>query len=340
MRLDWIRCALSFVFALASATAYGTDWTITDLGGNFFPARINNAGQIAGNSADNHAFIFHNGVLTDLGSLGGTSTTALGMNDAGQIVGLSTTTSGRRHAFLYSDGTMTDVSASGDATQADSFASGINNAGQVVFTQSNGLVLSERGVFIYDHGVVTSLNSSPRHFANAINNHGQVVGGIADPGEGGRSFTAWRYSAGAFSFLGDGTGGQKQATGINNAGQVLGYVTVPNGGVGNRVVVLFGEGTQTYLSPLDRSSEPKAINDRGQVVGYISGGIGGFLYENGTLTRLMDLPEVVAAGWQDLGPSDINNPGQIVGIGLINGEVHAFLLRHGHRSDLDRGQSP
>ncbi len=77
---------------------------------------------------------------------------------------------------------------------------------------------------------------------------------------------------------------------------------------------------------MDRSSEPGAINDRGQVVGYISGGIGGILYENGSLTRLMDLPGVVAAGWQDLGPSDINNLGQIVGFGFINGEARGFLL--------------
>jgi probable HAF family extracellular repeat protein len=324
MHLAGIRCALSLVFALASATAYATDWTITDLGGGFLPMRINKAGQVMGNSSDsnafNHAFVLQNGVLTDLGNLGGTSTKALGINDAGQIVGWSFTTNGVRHAFLYSDGTMTDLGTFGGASQ--SYASGINNAGQIIITEAS----ERKGVFIYDHGVVTSLNGSPVDLANAINDAGQVVGGTADPGQGWLSFSAWLESAGTYSQLGDGSGGQRQATGINNSGQVLGYVTVPNPGGSNHAVVLFGTGSQTYLTPLDRSSEPRAINDPGQVVGYSSGDIGGFLYENGSLTRLMDLPEVVAAGWQDLSPSDINNLGQIVGTGLINGEARAFLL--------------
>ena len=48
-------------------------------------------------------------IIVNLGNLGGEGTSALGLNDRGQVVGWSTTTTGQRHAFMYSDGSMTDL---------------------------------------------------------------------------------------------------------------------------------------------------------------------------------------------------------------------------------------
>src|SRR4051812_26533463 len=46
--------------------------------------------------------------VQDLGTLGGTYSTAYGINDSGQVVGYSRTNDGYEHAFLY-DGTMHDI---------------------------------------------------------------------------------------------------------------------------------------------------------------------------------------------------------------------------------------
>ena len=66
--------------------------------------------------------------MTDLGTLGGTSSSANGINDSGQIVGNSTTASGY-HAFLYSGSAMTDLGTLGGPLSS---ATGINNNGQIV----------------------------------------------------------------------------------------------------------------------------------------------------------------------------------------------------------------
>ena len=77
--------------------------------------------------------------MTDLGTLGGTNSYAIAINDRGQVVGYSGTDRGMTgHAFLYSDGAMTDLGTLGGAV--GSWASAINDRGQVV-----GYVVHRRG---------------------------------------------------------------------------------------------------------------------------------------------------------------------------------------------------
>src|SRR5215218_872124 len=71
--------------------------------------------------------------VRDLGTLGGSFSWALGINDAGKVVGgssLEETPEGvEEHAFLYSEGQITDLGTLGGS---DSIATAINDADEVV----------------------------------------------------------------------------------------------------------------------------------------------------------------------------------------------------------------
>jgi probable HAF family extracellular repeat protein len=76
-----------------------------------------------------HAFLWEKGTMTDLGTLGGHASLTCSINDAGQIVGLSTTAAGERHAFLWDKGTMIDLGTPGGP---DTSAAAITNGGKIL----------------------------------------------------------------------------------------------------------------------------------------------------------------------------------------------------------------
>jgi len=149
---------------------------VTDLGtlpgGNdSYGTGINNAGQITGSATTasaQHAFLYSNGVMTDLGALGGNLSEAYGINDAGQVTGRTAGASGAgSYAFLYSNGVMTYLSTPRGENSSEGF--GINNAGQIT-----GYYLTASGfvhVFLYSNGVMTDIGSG---YGYAINNAGQI----------------------------------------------------------------------------------------------------------------------------------------------------------------------
>lgn len=98
------------------------------------------------------AFDYLSNSVTNLGTLpGGNYSAAYEINDQGQIVGASTSSSGSR-AFIYENGTMKDMGIpyTGDPEKRDGID--INNVGQAVVTSSAG------EPFIYQDGVVTNVN--------------------------------------------------------------------------------------------------------------------------------------------------------------------------------------
>ncbi len=127
-----------------------------------------------------HAFLYSNGVMRDLGNLGGIiNSFAYAINNLGQIVGdAQFTAGGELTAFLYSDGVLRNLGALGGTT---SHASALNDSGQVV-GYANTASGAQRA-FLYSDGVMIDLNSLlppgsgwDLRQATGINDSGQIVG--------------------------------------------------------------------------------------------------------------------------------------------------------------------
>jgi probable HAF family extracellular repeat protein len=126
-----------------------------------------------------HAFLHSNGVMTDLGTLGGAFSVGLAINTSGQVTGESATATEIRHAFLYSNGVMRDLGTLGGSL---STAQAINDAGQVAGAAYLPGDIGQHA-FLYSEGVMTDLGTlgGQSSAAFAINNAGQVTGGSSMP---------------------------------------------------------------------------------------------------------------------------------------------------------------
>lgn len=144
---------------------------------------INEDGDIVGYSgpfgpgdAPYYPFLFADGVMTNLGDIGGSFNAATALNDRGQVVGYVSLPNQLhdRHAFLYENGVLTDLD--GRALPSYSIANDINNLGQVVGA-SDAL-----GAFLYQGDGLKSLNAmiDPSEgwyleSAHGINELGQIA---------------------------------------------------------------------------------------------------------------------------------------------------------------------
>jgi probable HAF family extracellular repeat protein len=309
----------------APAPAATTTYAITDLGSLGYGVSdglaINAVGQVTGYSYSSdafqvscpphqyggqkkcyehpsRAFLWSNGTMTDLGTLGGHFSRGNSINLSGEVVGTADTTSGS-DGFLWNGKKMVDLGAF--------YPGGINDSGQIAGTCASGACLLSNGSF-------TQL-PNPTGWgcgAIAVNNNGEVLGSCSDNSSNSRA-AVWEN--GTPIDLGTLGGPQAGAAAINNNGQVVGWSQTSTDA---DHAFIWSNGTMTDLG---RNFFPAAINDNGIIVG------GQSVYNNGTL---QDLNNLIPPGspYQVQYANAINDNGQIVAdaYDTATAQTHALLL--------------
>jgi probable HAF family extracellular repeat protein len=155
------------------------------LGGQSWANAINDSGQIVGisftPSGVGHAFVWQNGVMTDIGTATQGPTEAMAINNSGDVVGqmwsrqcpCGTDPSPPSRAVLWRQGQLVDLGTLGGTS---SWATAINKAGQVVgasFTTSG-----HTHAFVWQKGVMSDLGALDGVYsvADDITDSGVVIG--------------------------------------------------------------------------------------------------------------------------------------------------------------------
>ena len=254
------------------------------------------------------AFIWEKGVMRDLGTLpGGTDAQAILINEKGQVVGYS-----------YTSSSPTTTACAPAASVG--FASFPLATGSFIWDEENGMVdLGGLG------GTCT--------LANDLNNQGQVIGMSYLAGD--QSAHAFLWEHGALRDLGGTLGGDFTGAFVMNAeGEAVGYADLSGNTVFHATLWKHvGDMTDLGTVGSDQCSYATGINASGQVVGgsipdcsNIGPNNRAFLWEDGSI---VDLNTLIPSGSGLFLQSTItiNDRGEIAGNGAdASGNGHAFLL--------------
>ena len=252
-------------------------------------------------------FVWQDGLMTGLPTLGGNNGYASGMNNLGQVVG-------------WAENTTHDPTC--NSPQVLQFEA-------VIYGPEPGRIRE-----------LPPLGGDPDGAATAINNQGQAVGisGLCANAVGGLSAKhAVLWEDGIPHDLGSlGGAAWNTPTNINNRGEVVGFSDLPGDQDGQNInfhAFLWTKETGMQdlgALPGDMISEGLGINERGQIVGESCKdntfqNCRAFLWQDGVMT---DLNTLVPAGSPFLiFANDINDRGEITGEAFLpgSGEAPAFL---------------
>ena len=336
---------------------------------------INSRGWVVGDAnlagdTTEHASLWRNGVITDLGTLGGLNS-GVGYpartDDRGLITGNAQTSTidplgenwgllffcspnggscqGYQNlvlGFLWQNGAMTPLPTLGGNNGVA--LGGVNNRGQMVGYAENNTqdpnctppqVLDwEAVVWGPKQGEIQELPPFPGDYIGAaagINDKGQVVGASGTCGfpSFADAVHAVLWQNGSVIDLGS-FGGVMNNGGlaINNKGQVVGLSDLAGDTTAHAFFWENGSMTDLGTLPGDFFSIAQGINDAGQVVGQScdqSGNCRAFLWQDGVMTDLNTL--ITPSSSYLLAGEDINSQGEIVGSAFdqSNGETLGFL---------------
>src|SRR5260370_15854611 len=155
------------------------------------PDVVNESGQIAGHSYTNSTanattgiptidpFFWENGIMVDIGSLGGTIGFPSWVNGRGQVVGTSNLAGDQTfHPFFWDRGVLTDIGTFGGSN------------GEALRVSDSGLVVGRADLadgthhaFVWKNGVMVDVGVVPGDLCTngrAINSMGQAVGTSTD----------------------------------------------------------------------------------------------------------------------------------------------------------------
>lgn len=261
---------------------------------------LNNRGQVVGSvllcdtvglvcqGSHGRAFVYHNGVFTLLGTLGGRDSVSSDIDDAGRAVGYSflpgpaPDISSGEQAFSSAGGPLENLGAKMGVDGSKAWAASASGliAGNFVIGRFDS------GMFLYDSRDGTFSLIRLVGLPSDVNDLGHIVGhyGGNDDGSG----HAFSYSGGAQKDLGKLLPSHtfSRAWAVNNAGQIVGV------------------SSESFFNQRDERA---------------------FVYEGGVMR---DLNALIApnSGWVLHEAKDINAHGQIVGRGTLNGQPRAFML--------------
>src|SRR5262245_1144631 len=322
-----------FVLVLLAlpASALAATYSVTDLGTLGGPSvsahAINASGWVVGEaltaSLQNHAFLYRDGAMIDLGVPGGMSV-ARAVSASGQIAG--SFYDKKYSAFVTTGGKASDL---GDLGVPYSVTYALNGAGHAAgssYTEGR-----REHAFLWDGQRMVDLGDLRGGYSTArgINASDRVVGFAYVPGGAMHAFAS---SPSGLVDLGTLGGTHSAAVAINDLDQVVGFSCLE--GNKKQHACLWTEGRVTDLGDLGVGySEAAAIDPTGsRIVGkaLVAAGDGrigyhAFLWSGGSMRDLNDLIPA-GSGWVLEEATGVNESGQITGSGTYQGQRRAFLL--------------